>query len=177
MFSASETMDPSLSNSTQIMWQKTPYHVTQCQWIYWVRETDYVWSERKGLLLDCSVSAKENRKEDDQSRPRQARLDRRPVHNEESSVTFSRSIGMELDSVRSIVSITEFWRCYITHRWHTYIHIFLYQLAQACPHNVPHFLILQYYGVFDRSLSAFLWPDPSCVHTRGSDVLGGIFVT
>ena len=47
-----------------------PHHVTQHQWIYWVRETDCVLSERKGLLLDCSAGAKENRKEGDQSEPR-----------------------------------------------------------------------------------------------------------
>ena len=52
------------------MWQRTPHHVTQCRWIYWVRETDCIWSERKGLLLDCSVSTKDNRSEGDQSGPR-----------------------------------------------------------------------------------------------------------
>ena len=37
--------------------------VTQRWWIYWVWETDCVSGERKGLLLDCSAGAKENRKE------------------------------------------------------------------------------------------------------------------
>ena len=32
------------------MQQKTPHRVTQRRWIYRVRETDCVWSERKGLL-------------------------------------------------------------------------------------------------------------------------------
>ena len=55
--------------SVRWMWQRTPHHVTQCRWIYWVRKTDCIWSERKGLLQDCSV-AKDNRSEGDQSRPR-----------------------------------------------------------------------------------------------------------
>ena len=39
---------------------------------YWVlvRETDRVLSDRKGLLLDCSVGAKETRSEEDQSTQR-----------------------------------------------------------------------------------------------------------
>ena len=47
-----------------------------------MRETDRVLSNRKGLLLDCSVGAKETRSEEDQSTQRyvrQARLDRRCV--------------------------------------------------------------------------------------------------
>ena len=54
-------------------WQRTPDCVTQRWSIYWVWETD---CKKKGLLLDCSVNAKENRSEGDQSRTkiRQARL-------------------------------------------------------------------------------------------------------
>ena len=50
--------------------QRTPHRVTQHRWIYWVWERDCIWSERKGLLLDCSVGAKEIRSEDDQRRLR-----------------------------------------------------------------------------------------------------------
>ena len=56
------------------MRRRTPHRVTQRWWMYWVRETDCVWTERKGLLLDCIASAKENRKESGQSGPRLGRL-------------------------------------------------------------------------------------------------------
>ena len=71
------------------MRQRTPHHVTQCRWIYWVQETDCVWSKRKGLLLDCSVGAKVNLRWSEQTEVRQASLDRRCVHGEESSVAYS----------------------------------------------------------------------------------------
>ena len=61
-----------------------------------MQETDCVWSERKGLLLDCSAGAKENRRSE-QTEVRQARLDRRSGDGEES-VVFSGSISVELDS-------------------------------------------------------------------------------
>ena len=40
----------------------------------------------------------------EQTEVRQARLDGRRVHGEESSVAFSRSIGVELDSDGSVMS-------------------------------------------------------------------------
>ena len=86
------------------MQQRTPHRVTQRRWIYGVRETDCVWSERKELLLDCSMCQKEQeQKQSEQTVVKQARLDRRHVHSEKSSVAFSRSIGMELDSEGFIV--------------------------------------------------------------------------
>ena len=69
------------------MRQRALHCVTQCRWIYWVWETDCVWSERKGLLLDCSTGTGENRKAIGANR-RQARLGRQCVHGEES-VAFS----------------------------------------------------------------------------------------
>ena len=42
--------------SVRWMWQRTPHHVTQCRWIYWIWETDCVWSERKGYCK-TAVSA------------------------------------------------------------------------------------------------------------------------
>ena len=77
---------------------------------------------------------------------REARLNRRSVHGEES-VVFSGSIPMELDCEGSIVSACtehykfEFLRCCITHPLISDI-IFLYQLAQVRLHNVLHFLVL-----------------------------------
>ena len=44
------------------------------------------------------------------------RLDRQCVFSKESSVAFSRSIGMELDSEGSIVSPCTELGCYITHQ-------------------------------------------------------------
>ena len=52
------------------MQQRTPHCVTQCRWIYWVWETDCAWSKRKGLLLDCSFSAKESRNKGEQEQRR-----------------------------------------------------------------------------------------------------------
>ena len=77
--------------------------------------------DRLRLERDCSAGTKENRKEGDQSRPRlvrQARLDRRRVHGEES-VAFSGSVAVELDSGGSIVStFTEHYVLKMLH--HTY---------------------------------------------------------
>ena len=62
-----------------------------------MRETDCVW--RENIAIDCSVGAKKNRSKgrgSEQTEVMQARLDRRRVHGEESSVAFSRFIGVEL---------------------------------------------------------------------------------
>ena len=61
-----------------------------------------VWSERKGLLLRRRQREQEGRWSE-WTEVRQARLDTRSVHGEES-VVFSGSIGVELDSEGSIVS-------------------------------------------------------------------------
>ena len=61
-----------------------------------------VWSERKGLLLRRRQREQEGRRSE-WTEVRQARLDTRSIHGEES-VMFSGSIGMELDSEGSIVS-------------------------------------------------------------------------
>ena len=73
-------------------------------------------------------------------------MDGRCVHGEESSVAFSRSIGVELDSEGSIVSTcTEHLKDLnfedIYHLSASDI-IFPYQFAQARPHNVLHFYML-----------------------------------
>ena len=61
-------------------------------------------NKRKGLLLNCSICTKKNRSEaNQQTKVRQARIDRRCEHSEKSSVAFSRSIGVELDSEGSIM--------------------------------------------------------------------------
>ena len=46
----------------------------------------------------------QEQKQSEQTVVKQARLDRQCVHSEKSSVAFSRSIGMELDSEGFIVS-------------------------------------------------------------------------
>ena len=85
------------------------------------------------------------------SEVRQARLDRR-VHSEES-VAFSISIDMELDceGVRHVnlhaLNIKNSNFDDVTSLFHSGISdiIFLYQFAQACPHNVLYFLVSQIY--------------------------------
>ena len=70
-------------------------------------------------------------------------LDRRHVHGEESSVVFSRFIGMELDSEGSVMS-TDLNIKNLKILYHSSASdiIFLYQLAQSRPNNVLHFLVL-----------------------------------
>ena len=60
----------------------------------------------KRLLLDWSIGAKkkQEQRQSEQPKVRQARLDRQHVHSEESSVTFSRYIGVKLDGEGSVVS-------------------------------------------------------------------------
>ena len=62
-----------------------------------VRETDCVWSETAVPV------PKRRRRRSERTEVSQARVDRRRIYGEES-VTFSRSIGVELDSESSIVS-------------------------------------------------------------------------
>ena len=67
------------------------------------------------------------------------RLDKRHIHGEEFSIAFSRSISVELDSEGSIVST-----CTLNFEDVTSLIsdiIFLYQLAQAHPYKVLHFLV------------------------------------
>ena len=69
----SDTMDPLLSNFTPMDLLNATEDSSLCNSMpinLRVRETNCAWSERKGLLLDCSIGAKENRSEGDQSRPR-----------------------------------------------------------------------------------------------------------
>ena len=95
-------MDPYLLNVTHATEDFSPCNSTP---INLPGETDCAWSEKKGLQLDCSIGTKDNRSEgDQQTELRHARLDRRHVHGEKSSVTFSRPIGIELDSEGSIMS-------------------------------------------------------------------------
>ena len=75
-----------LCNGSQ---QRTPHCATQCRWVCWVWEIDYIWS-------DTAAPAPKRT-------GRKARLDRRCVHSEES-VTFSGSISVELHSDGSIMS-------------------------------------------------------------------------
>ena len=71
--------------------RRTPHRVTQRWWLYRVKETDCV----------VSISTKETG----------AKVIRADVYGEGSSVAFSRSIGMELDSEGSIIStFTEYYK-------------------------------------------------------------------
>ena len=84
--------------------------------------------------------------------------DRRHVYGEESSIIFSRFIGVELDSEGSVMSTDlniknlNFKRYYITHQLVTII--FLYHLAQARPHNVLHNL--------NNSLAGHIYHNECC---------------
>ena len=81
-----------------------------------MRETYCVLSERKGLLLRLQRRHQKEQegRRSEQTEVRQARLDRRCVHGEES-VAFSGIINVDLDSEGSIVSTCtehykfEFW--------------------------------------------------------------------
>ena len=42
------------------------HYLTQCRWIYWVRETDCVLSKKKVLLLDCSSTCAKGTRSEDQ---------------------------------------------------------------------------------------------------------------
>ena len=60
--------------------------------------------ERATARLQHQCQREQEQRQSEQTEVRQARLDRRCVHSEESSVAFSRSIDVELDSEGSIVS-------------------------------------------------------------------------
>ena len=71
--------------------------------------------ERASARLQHQCQSEQEGKQSEQTEVREARLDRRSVHGEESAM-FSGSIGVELDSEGSIVSgCTDIKRCYITH--------------------------------------------------------------
>ena len=127
------------------MRRRAPHRVTQRWLIYWVQETDCV------SRLQCRCQREGRRSE--RTEVRQARLDRRSGDSEES-VVFSGSISVELDSEGpscQLVLNIKIWILKMlnhssTHQW---LNIpvsarsgFLYQLAQACPHNVLQFLVL-----------------------------------
>ena len=130
-----------------------------------MRETDCVWSERKGLLLARLQRRRQKEQEQrrsEQTDVRQDRLDRRRVRGEESSVAFNGSIGVKLDSEGSVVSTcTEHFILYHS----SASDIFLYQLAQARHHNVLHFLVridalerrVTWYFVWKRQDAALVW--------------------
>ena len=102
-----------------------------------------VWSERKGLPLDCSAGAKENRKEGGQSGPRYGRLGL--IHEAYTVKSLSCSVdpsawswivrapscqlalNMNFEDVTSLTNSSVTYSC---------------QLAQARPHNVLHFLVI-----------------------------------
>ena len=107
------------------------------------------WEERvTARLQQCRRQREQEQRRSERTEVRQARLNRQRVHGEESSVVLNRSIGVERDpSCQLALNINKLklhvnlpWTltswCYITHQWH------LYQLAQACPHNVLHFLVM-----------------------------------
>ena len=90
--------------------------------------------ERASARLQHQCQREQEQRQSEQNKVRQARLDRWHVHSEESSVTFSRSIDVGLDSEGSIVST-----CALNFEDVTSLIsdiIFLYQLAQVTPHNV-----------------------------------------
>ena len=80
-------------------------------------------SARDRLHLEARLQHRRQREQEgrrsEQTEVRQTRLDRRRVHGEEF-VAFGESIGVELNSERSIVSACaehyKFRRCYITHQ-------------------------------------------------------------
>ena len=87
--------------------------------------------EKASARLQRRCQREQEGRRSERTEVREARLDRRSVHGEESAM-FSGSIGVELDSEGSIMSgctdISDI--------------IFMYQLAQAHPHNVLHFLVI-----------------------------------
>ena len=83
--------------------------VTQCWGIYWIRQTDCVWEREERATARLQWT--------EQTEVRQARLNRRSIHSEES-VMF---IGVKLVRGPScdcqLALNIKFWRCYITHQW------------------------------------------------------------
>ena len=99
-----------LHTCKNVLWsrRRTPHRVTQRRWVYWVRETDCVWSEtaapapkrtgRKAIRADWG------------------KLDRRRVTVRNLSHSVDPS-AWQLHSEGSIVSTcTEHYKCYITQR-------------------------------------------------------------
>ena len=127
--------------SVRWMQWRTPHCVTQCH-MNLLSVKDRLHLEQEEMATSCWTEASAPNR----IKVRVIRVDRRKarrcVHSEDS-VAFSRSIGVGLDREGSIVSTCtehhEFWRCYIPHPLIS--DIFLHQLAQACPHNVLHFLV------------------------------------
>ena len=127
--------------SVRWMCNSTPHESTKCE--------GQIASGARGNGYSCWTAASAPNR----IKVRVIRVDRRQarwcVHSEDS-VAFCRSIGVGLDREGSIVSTCtehhEFWRCHIPHPLIS--DIFLHQLAQACPHNVLHFLVtfLDSYG-------------------------------
>ena len=142
--------------------RRTPHCVTQCQWIYWMCQRTLTFNtdestecERQissGVRLQHQCQREQGGRWSERTEARQARFDRQHIHGEES-VVFSGSISVELDSEGSIVSTCtehEKIRCYITHQLIS-DEIFLYQLTQARPHNVLHFLVIKRIGMSHQS--------------------------
>ena len=105
-------MVPSLSNSTpmNLLSARDRLHLEQ--------------EKRATARLQRQRQREQERRQSEQTKAKQARLDRRPVHDEESCVAFSRPIGMELDSERSIVPITEFLKM-LHHSSVTYVYSYI----------------------------------------------------
>ena len=103
-------MDPSLPNSMPMgllnaTEDSSPCNSTPMNQLLGARDRLHLeQDERATPRLQHRHQTEQERRRSEQTEVRQARLDRQRAHGEKSSVAFSRSLGVELDSEGSIMS-------------------------------------------------------------------------